>query len=135
MNQMKLLSYFLFSLTLIYSCNQKEDVVVLKRQKLSETQKGTKPKKETPNTVLEVDIEGMTCELGCGGSIRVGVKELGGIHRVRFDFKEGQKKQRAYVSYDSKKVNKNQIIEEIEKLNDGQFIAEEISTEKSKTNS
>ena len=34
-----------------------------------------------------------------------------------------------------KKVNKNQIIEEIEKLNDGQFIAEEISTEKSKTNS
>lgn len=132
---MKLLFYFLFSLTLVYSCNQKEDVVILKRQKLSETQKDTKLKKETPNTVLEVDIEGMTCELGCGGSIRVGVKELGGIHRVRFDFKEGQKKQRAFVSYDSKKVNKNQIIEEIEKLNDGQFIAEEISTEKSKTNS
>ena len=135
MKQMKLLFYFLFSLTLVYSCNQKEDVVILKRQKLSETQKNPKPKKETPNTVLELDIEGMTCELGCGGSIRVGVKELGGIHRVRFDFKEGQKKQRAYVSYDSKKVDKNQIIEEIEKLNDGQFIAEEISTEKSKTNS
>jgi len=135
MNQMKVLSYFLFSLTFVYSCNQKDDVVILKRQKLSETQKDTKLKKETPNTVLEVDIEGMTCELGCGGSIRVGVKELGGIHRVRFDFKEGQKKQRAYVSYDSKKVNKNQIIEEIEKLNDGQFIAEEISIEKSKNNS
>jgi len=135
MKLMKLLSYFLFSLTLIYSCNQKEDVVVLKRQKLSETQKDTKPKNETPNTVLELEIEGMTCELGCGGSIRVGVKELGGIHRVRFDFKEGQKKQRAFVSYDSKKVDKNQIIEEIHKLNDGQFIAEEISTEKSTTNS
>ena len=135
MKLMKLLSYFLFSLTLIYSCNQKEDVVVLKRQKLSETQKDTKPKNETPNTVLELEIEGMTCELGCGGSIRVGVKELGGIHRVRFDFKEGQKKQRAFVSYDSKKVDKNQIIEEIQKLNDGQFIAEEISTEKSTTNS
>ena len=132
---MKLLFYFFFSLTIIYSCNHKEDVVILKSQKLSETQKDTKPKKETPNTVLELDIEGMTCELGCGGSIRVGVKELGGIHRVRFDFKEGQKKQRAFVSYDSKKVNKNQIIEEIEKLNDGQFIAEEISKEKSKTNS
>ena len=135
MKLMKLLSYFIFSLTLIYSCNQKEDVVVLKRQKLSETQKDTKPKNETPNTVLELEIEGMTCELGCGGSIRVGVKELGGIHRVRFDFKEGQKKQRAFVSYDSKKVDKNQIIEEIQKLNDGQFIAEEISTEKSTTNS
>ena len=135
MKQMKLLFYFLFSLTLVYSCNQKEDVVILKRQKLSETQKDTKPKKEIPNTVLVLDIEGMTCELGCGGSIRVGVKELGGIHRVRFDFKEGQKKQRAYVSYDSKKVDKNQIIEEIEKLNEGQFIAEEISTEKSTTNS
>ena len=135
MKLMKLLSYFLFSLTLIYSCNQKEDVVVLKRQKLSETQKDTKPKNETPNTVLELDIEGMTCELGCGGSIRVGVKELGGIHRVRFDFKEGQKKQRAYVSYDAKKVDKNQIMQEIQKLNDGQFIAEEISTEKSITNS
>ena len=132
---MKLLSYFLFSLTLVYSCNQKEDVVILKRQKLSETQKDTKLKKEIPNTVLELDIEGMTCELGCGGSIRVGVKELGGIHRVRFDFKEGQKKQRAFVSYDSKKVDKNQIIKEIQKLNDGQFIAEEISTEKSTTNS
>ena len=135
MKLMKLLYYFLFSLTLIYGCNQKEDVVVLKRQKLSETQKDTKPKNETPNTVLELDIEGMTCELGCGGSIRTGVKELGGIHRVRFDFKEGQKKQRAYVSYDAKKVDKNQIIEEIQKLNDGQFIAEEISTEKSTTNS
>ena len=135
MKLMKLLSYFIFSLTLIYSCNQKEDVVVLKRQKLSETQKDTKPKNETPNTVLELEIEGITCELGCGGSIRVGVKELGGIHRVRFDFKEGQKKQRAFVSYDSKKVDKNQIIKEIEKLNDGQFIAKEISTEKSKTNS
>ena len=135
MKQMKLLYYFLFSLTFIYSCNQKEDVVVLKRQKLSKTQKDTKPKKEIPNTVLELNIEGMTCELGCGGSIRVGVKELGGIHRVRFDFKEGQKKQRAFVSYDSKKVDKNQIIEEIQKLNDGQFIAEEISTEKSTTNS
>ena len=135
MKQMKLLFYFLFSLTLVYSCKQKDEVVVLKRQKLSETKKNTKPKKETPNTILELDIEGMTCELGCGGSIRVGVKELGGIHRVRFDFKEGQKKQRAYVSYDSKKVDKNQIIEEIEKLNEGQFIAEEISTEKSTTNS
>jgi mercuric ion binding protein len=135
MNRMKLLSSLLFSLTLVCSCNQKDDVVVLKRQKLSETQKEPKPKKETPNTVLELDIEGMTCELGCGGSIRMGVKELGGIHRVRFDFKEGQKKQRAFVSYDSKKVDKNQIIKEIEKLNDGQFIAEEISKEKSTTNS
>ena len=44
MNRMKLLSYFVFSLTLIYSCNQKEDVVVLKRQKLSDTQKEPKPK-------------------------------------------------------------------------------------------
>ena len=77
----------------------------------------------------------MTCELGCGGAIRVGVKDLGGVNRVRFDFKEGQKKQRAYVSYDSNKVDKNQIIQEIEKLNKGQFIAEEISTEKTTTNS
>ena len=135
MNHMKLLSYFLFSLTLIYSCNQKDEVVVLKRQKLSDTKKNTKPQKETPNTVLELDIEGMTCELGCGGTIRVGVMDLGGIHRVRFDFKEGQKKQRAYISYDANKVDKNQIIEELQKLNEGQFIAEEILTEKTSTNS
>ena len=39
-----------------------------------------------PNRMLTMEIDGMVCQMGCGGSIRKELKAIGGISSVEFDF-------------------------------------------------
>lgn len=73
------------------------------------------------NSMLTMDIQGMSCEMSCGGSIRKALKETGAVERVRYDFVEGEKVQKAYVSFDSSKISADEMINIVEKLNDQQF--------------
>ena len=41
-----------------------------------------------PNRILTAEIEGMVCEIGCGGSIRKELKATGGVSEVTFDYEE-----------------------------------------------
>ena len=72
----------------------------------------------------------MTCEMGCGGSIRKELKATGGVARVEFvDFKEGAKKQTARVSFDTNKITVDEMVKIVTTMNDKQFTVGKISSE------
>ena len=57
-------------LLVAFSCATKEEKIIVKNAKPKEEKKAVEV---TPNKVLTLDVEGMSCEMNCGGSIR---KEL-----------------------------------------------------------
>jgi copper chaperone CopZ len=131
---MKKIIYFVSILLVSFSCATKEEKIIVKN---------AKPKVEktaqviVPNNLLTVEIEGMSCEMNCGGSIRKALKKTGAVSRVEFDWVEEAEKQITKISYDDKKMNDKQILALIESLNDGQFTThggkiEKISETKSK---
>ncbi|MCF8415725.1 MAG: hypothetical protein K9G40_05750 [Crocinitomicaceae bacterium] len=115
---MKKLS-ILFSGVLILSACSSEPKEVLLR-----TEKGSTDVKKAPvhsTAVLTMEVEGMTCEMGCGGSIRKELKATGGVERVKFDFVEGAEKQKTYVYFDEAKVSEKELKEIITTMNEKQF--------------
>lgn len=115
---MKKSAIILSATLLLGACTTEPTVVHLR------TEKGKKETKAPvhANSVMTMEIEGMTCEMGCGGSIRKELKGTGGVARVEFiDFTEGQKKQTAKVSFDSAKVSADELVKIVTTMNDKQF--------------
>ena len=115
---MKKLS-ILFSGVLILSACSSEPKEVLLR-----TEKGSTEEKKAPvhsSAVLTMEVEGMTCEMGCGGSIRKELKATGGVERVKFDFIEGAEKQKTYVYFDEAKISEKKLKEILTSMNEKQF--------------
>jgi copper chaperone CopZ len=113
---MKQISLFI-ALILLSACTGGSEKIYLR------TEKGPR---ETPvipaaNTLLTMEVKGMTCEMGCGGSIRKAVKGTGAVARVRYEWVEGKKVQKAFVSFDSTKVSVKELVAIVNELNEGQF--------------
>jgi copper chaperone CopZ len=107
------------SLLLLSACSSETETVLLK------TEKGvSKEKSKTPvvaNRKATIEIEGMTCEMGCGGSIRKELKATGGVERVQYDFVEGRDVNTATISFDKDKVTLDEMIKIITTMNENQF--------------
>ena len=82
-----------------------------------------------PNQVLTMEIDGMVCKMGCGSSIRKGLKETNGVATVEFDFEEERKTNVAKIIYDKSLVSSEELIKVVSTLNDGQFLVGTISFE------
>lgn len=83
----------------------------------------------TPNKVMKMEIEGMVCKMGCGGSIRKELKASGGVSKVEFDFEEDRESNTATIYFDSKKISEKKLIEIVSELNHKQFSVGPTSTE------
>lgn len=115
---MKTLSFALATTLILGACSSEPKVVHLR------TEKGQKETKApvNANSVLTFDVEGMTCEMGCGGSIRKELKATGGVARVEFiDFDDTKKVQKAKVSFDTNKVSADELVKIVTTMNDKQF--------------
>lgn len=121
---MKKVSY-LFLFVFALGCSSEPDVVHLR------TVKG--PRKEKTivqaNQLMTIQVEGMTCEMGCGGSIRKALKATGAVERVSFDFVEGRNIQQATVYLDSTKVSAGELEMIIRSINEKQFKTYQRTTE------
>ncbi|MCO5260261.1 MAG: hypothetical protein M9916_08975 [Crocinitomicaceae bacterium] len=82
-----------------------------------------------PNKMLSVEIEGMTCEMGCGSEIRKELTATGAVERVKFDFKMGRDVNTAFISFDDSKISKQKIEEIIATMNKKQFTVGSASVE------
>lgn len=81
---------------------------------------------ETPEIVIadkyvDLDVDGMVCKMGCGGSIRKELKSTGAIEKVEFDFSEERETNYAKVFFDSKKIQVDEIVKIVAEINNGQF--------------
>ncbi len=86
-----------------------------------------------PNRVLTMEIDGMVCEMGCGGSIRKELKNEGGVARVEFDFEDERATNIAKISFDKNAVTVDELINAVTKLNNGQFTVGETNSENLET--
>ena len=108
------------------ACSSEPEVIHLR------TEKGKKETKApvAANRVLTMEIEGMTCEMGCGGSIRKELKATGGVARVEFpNFTEGAKMQTARVSFDTNKITADEMIKIVTTMNEKQFTVGKTTSE------
>lgn len=82
-----------------------------------------------PNQLLTMEIDGMVCQMGCGGSIRKGLKETNGVASVEFDYEDERKTNVAKIAYDKSIVSSEELIKVVANLNDGQFLVGTVSFE------
>jgi copper chaperone CopZ len=78
--------------------------------------------------IAEIEVEGMTCEMGCGGDIRKALRGTGGVAKVDFDFEDDRQVNIARVQFDSQTVEAEEMKKVILGLNKGQFKVGNIET-------
>lgn len=110
---MKILIYAIFFLTIFAACSSSEAVDDVKNEvAINEL---------VPNKVLTLQVEGMACEMACGGEIRKNIKKMAGVIRVEVDFDEDSKVDGVNIYYDDTNADTDGMIKLIEQLNNGQF--------------
>lgn len=86
----------------------------------------------------KIALDGMSCAMACGGSIKNCLKGIDGVKQADIFFDPERKAQDiATVEFDNKVVTEKEMIAAIEKLNDGQYkvksveiVVSEVSYEK-----
>jgi copper chaperone CopZ len=74
-----------------------------------------------PMAIADLGIEGMSCEMMCGGSIKKVLAQLPGIASTEIQFIEGDERDHAIVTYDESKVSDTEMVKAIQALHDGQY--------------
>lgn len=81
------------------------------------------------NRVLTMELEGMVCSMGCGGSIRKELRATGGVTDCDFDFEDEREIDIATIQFDKNKITADEIIAIVSKINKGQFTVGKTSSE------
>lgn len=82
----------------------------------------------TPNRVMTMQIDGMVCQMGCGGSIRKELKGTEAVANCEFDFEDGRETNTATISFDKEKISADEIIKIVSEMNEKQFTVGDVST-------
>ncbi len=110
----------------LMACNSASQPEANKSQKDSKTKNSTAQDGEMlpdvkADRLLIVELEGMVCKMGCGGSIREDLYASNAVASVTFDFDEENPVDVARVAFDREKITADEIVAIINKTNDGQF--------------
>lgn len=110
----------------IISCNEtkKETVKELSAESTEEVAANLKS--------IEVDIEGMTCEIGCARTIQSKLSKVDGVSYSKVDFES----KKGVFTFDSNKISKNDIANKIDGIAGGDvyFVTKTIDLENIITN-
>lgn len=94
--------------------------------------------------MMTMEVSGMMCKMNCGGSIKKALKSTTGVTDVEIDFEDGREINLAKVSFDSKLVYEQQMMEAVTSLYDNQYsvsntsvsnLSQEISIDEEDVNS
>ncbi|MDQ3192077.1 MAG: cation transporter [Bacteroidota bacterium] len=73
-----------------------------------------------------IEVEGMSCEIGCARYIKGKIAKLNGVYESEVLFEE----KTARISYDPTIISGKQLVSQINSLNDGQYKVGKVSIEK-----
>lgn len=108
---MKALWITFAAVALIIGCDQAEEVNVTYTEKEAKVEK----------TVAKIGVEGMMCEIACGGKIRKELSELDGVANASIDFSNDNQVNFALVEYNPGKVNEKDLANCINSISDGKL--------------
>jgi copper chaperone CopZ len=114
-NLFLVLSVALFSIATSCSSEAKTENKVALEQK---TDENAKP---VANQQLTIEVMGMVCEMGCGGSIRKEMKATNGVTKCSFDFEDEREVNVATIDFDDSKITEEEIILALTTMNEHQF--------------
>jgi copper chaperone CopZ len=72
-------------------------------------------------TVAELEIEGMTCAIGCAKMIKKTVSDLDGVEMATVNFDANNPIDFAIVTYDPNKINEYEMAAAVQQLAGGQY--------------
>jgi copper chaperone CopZ len=80
-----------------------------------------------PKVIADLTIEGMSCEMMCGNSIRKALAALPGVEVAEIRFNEGEASDHAVVTYNEDQVDDARMIAAIHALHQGQYKVSAVS--------
>lgn len=116
---MKKFFLFIFTIFALTACNSNDEAKSVSEEKAN--QEVIEP--AVANTVAELNISGMTCEVGCKGAIEKALNKTKGIQEATIDFE----KTIAEVKFDDQIISSEKIVEVITSINEGAYGAELVS--------
>jgi copper chaperone CopZ len=75
------------------------------------------------NKVAVFEVEGMTCKMGCGGTIRKSLLSTKVVEQVEIDFEDDRASNIVTVHYNGDITNASELLAVINQINDNQFSA------------
>lgn len=75
----------------------------------------------TPRVIANLTIEGMSCAMMCGNSIRKALAALPGVNEAEVRYNEGEEADHAIVTYDAAQVDDARLVEAVHGLHGGQY--------------
>jgi hypothetical protein len=112
---MKNISLLLFSLLFFFSCSTE------KSEKISKTKIIEKTNQVVANRILELEVEGMVCKMGCGSSIRKEMLATNAVESCEINYEDKRKSNQVKVAFNKDKISADELISKINSMNDKQF--------------
>jgi len=125
---MKIQIVLLSLLFFIIGCTSEEKPVFIRK----ESHTVSKPNKVISNKKVSMEIEGMTCVMGCGASIRKELYTTKAVSSVDFDFKEDRKINTVKIAFDTTKLSVDKLVSILTTMNEKQFSIGKILEEENK---
>jgi mercuric ion binding protein len=116
---MKKIAFILIIILTIISCKDSKKEENIKEEAIQKEEVASNLKS------IEVDIEGMTCEIGCARLIQSKLSKIDGITYTKVDFES----KKGVFTYDSNKLTTNDIVENINKIAGGDLYSVSKTTE------
>ncbi|MFN4122603.1 MAG: heavy-metal-associated domain-containing protein [Flavobacteriales bacterium] len=101
-------------------------VIMIIATSCSNTAKNDAASNEPDVKTVVMEIEGMTCEVGCKNAIEKKVAKMEGIQSIQIDFENAT----AEVAYDERVTNPEEVIETIESIGGGLYTAKVVLAQK-----
>lgn len=111
---MKHLLLFFFSLLLFLSCSTEKEKTISKT-------KFVKTKQVSANRLLDAEISGMVCKMGCGASIRKEMLATKAVESCEIDYEDDRETNRVKIAFDKEIISADELISKINSMNDKQF--------------
>ena len=124
--KMKKIIYLLISLVIL-SCNSESKKEITRTEHIKNQQDNSP--KVNPNKLLTIEIDGMSCVMGCGSSIRKELYATKGVSEVDFDFEEERTTNIAKIKFDKDLVTVDEMIKILNTMNENQFKVGKTTTE------
>lgn len=108
---MRTVVFVFFAFLFLGSCSEAAKVDVRIEERVADVEK----------TVAKIGVEGMMCEIACGGKIRKELSEVNGVASADITFEEGESVNYAVVEYNPSLVTEQELMSTINQISDGKL--------------
>ena len=119
--------FSLFIFSFLVSCSSNSDNHVVRKEHVNVEENSSE--NVVANRKLIMEVNGMTCVMGCGSSIRKDLYNTKGVSEVEFDFEEDRKTNLAKIKFDKNIVSVEEMVSIVNAMNENQFTVGKTETE------